>query len=240
MADRNVRNVRLMIGERVFEVRIHNPYELREDFIQRIGRILRSMGGAFNAERRRNIRIVIGERGERGDIDNIDFDIGISNRDEPREDFIQRIVEDLSIYQPFGSNDVVGPIISIAGPGINAAGPGINAAGPGINAAGPGINAAGPGINAAGRDVFDCPICFNQYSNDIRPTTLPCGHSLCMIDAAQIHICPLCQVPFVFANQRMSVSLRDASLACVPGPHGGRRKYSRKTKRRRKRSRRRR
>jgi hypothetical protein len=90
--------------------------------------------------------------------------------------------------------------------------------------------------------AFECPICFNQYSNDIQPTTLPCGHSLCMTDAAHVNLrCPICRAPFILANQRTSVSLRDASLACAPGPHGGsRRKYSRKTKRHRKRSRRRR
>ena len=233
------RNVRLMIADREFEVQIQNPYELRVDFIQRIGRILRSMGGAFNAERRRNIRIVIGDMRDRdrGDIDNIDFVIGIPDRNEPREDFIQRIVEDLSTYQPFGSNDVVGPIVNVD-PGVNVAGPRVNAV--------PGVNVAGPNVSVLPSDVcraaFECPICFNQYSNDRQPTTLPCGHSLCMIDAASVNSrCPICRVPFVLANQRMSISLRDASIACSPGAHGGahtRRRH--KTKRRRKRSKRRR
>ena len=269
------RNVSLLVGDQRFLVPIHNPNETREDFIQRIGRILRSQGGAFNAERRRNIRIVIGDIGDRnrGNIDNIDFDVGISNRNEPREDFIQRIVEYLSTYHEFGSNNVVGPIVNVD-PGVNAGTPldvyytnsGVNVGAPGgigrlnlnsgprvnlrpprVNVAVPGVN-SGPGVNVsvnpsdACRAAFNCPICLYQYSDDIQPTTLPCGHSLCITDASHVNsICPICRSPFVFANQRMSISLRDASIACSPGAHGGahtRRRH--KTKRRRQRSKRRR
>ena len=93
-------------------------------------------------------------------------------------------------------------------------------------------NVAPAGPTEACRMAFECPVCFEQYSNDIRPTTLPCGHSLCMNDAQQLDRCPTCQVPFVFANQTMSISLRDASLACAPSHAGGRRRRSTKKHRR--------
>ena len=93
------------------------------------------------------------------------------------------------------------------------------------------------------RRAFECPVCMERYSDNIRPTTLPCGHSLCMIcmtDPQPLVSCPTCQAEFNFASQRLSVSLRDASLACAPGQRGGRRRRRRSTKRRCRSSRRRR
>ena len=202
------RNVRLMIGDKIFELRNQKPNELRADFIWRINAILSNMGGAFNAEPSKNIRIVVGKIGEEN---YKDFVIGIPTRGMSRENFIKRLVEDLSNFASADVNDLSN------------------------------INVASD-LSPECRAAFNCPICLYQYSDDIQPTTLPCGHSLCITDASHVNsICPICRSPFVFANQRMSISLRDASIACSPGAHGGahtRRRH--KTKRRRQRSKRRR
>ena len=30
-------------------------------------------------------------------------------------------------------------------------------------------------------EVFECPICFNPYSELCKPMNIPCGHTLCML-----------------------------------------------------------
>jgi len=79
--------------------------------------------------------------------------------------------------------------------------------------------------------ALECPVCMQKYSNYRQPTTLPCGHSLCMNDAARVNsICPICRAPFNLVNQQITISLRDASLACAPGPDRGGRRRRHKTK----------
>ena len=220
------RNIRVVIGNRTFEVRIQNPNASREGFIQRIINVLSNIGPLVNAvgpaAPNGNIRVMIGDRS---------FDLIIQNPNESREGVIQRIRN----------------VLANLDPAVNAAAPlGVNA-GLGVNVVASDVNIDPPlgvniGLSAECMAAFECPICKEQYSNNRRPTTLPCGHSLCMIDAGHVNsTCPICRGPFFLANQRMSVSLMEASLTCGRAPsEGGRRRHRRLTKRRRKRSKRRR
>ena len=220
------RNIRVVIGNRTFEVRIQNPNASREGFIQRIINVLSNIGPLVNAvgpaAPNGNIRVMIGDRS---------FDLIIQNPNASREGVIQRIRN----------------VLANLDPAVNAAAPlGVNA-GLGVNVVASDVNIDPPlgvniGLSAECMAAFECPICKEQYSNNRRPTTLPCGHSLCMIDAGHVNsTCPICRGPFFLANQRMSVSLMEASLTCGRAPsEGGRRRHRRLTKRRRKRSKRRR
>jgi hypothetical protein len=200
------RNVRLMIDDRVFLIRVSETSS-RKDFIELIGRILKSSGGPVNADDSKNIKFVIGDRGDGRYQEEFKFCSPYPN--ESGENFIERLIEELT-YR-------VGPVINVVDPVINVE------------------------PSAECRTAFECPVCMRQYSNDIQPTTLPCGHSLCMTDAARVSsICPICRSPFVLVNQRLSVSLRDASVTCAPEPHAGglKRRRCQATRRRRRSNRR--
>ena len=60
----------------------------------------------------------------------------------------------------------------------------------------------------------ECPICFEKYSSDHVPCTLPCGHSFCLEHAPHIRKCPICREPCPPINElSKSVSLIEASNA---------------------------
>ena len=208
------RNVRVIVGNRSFIVRNANPIVFQEVFIQEIKNDLsRMIGPIVNA---------VGPAAPNGYlrliIDDISFDLNIQNQHDTQQEIIQKIWRILFH---------LGPIMEIDGPIMNNAVPL-----PNVNPV-PNINYPGPIGDC--REAFECPVCREQYSNDRQPTTLPCGHSLCMIDAPKINSrrCPICRAPFVFGNQRMSVSLMDASLSCATFPtEGGRLRRRCKTKRR--------
>lgn len=244
----NNRNVRVIVGNRNFIVRNANPIVFQEVFIQEIKNDLsRMIGPIVNA---------VGPAAPNGYlrliIDDISFDLNIQNQDDTQEEIIQKIWRILFHLGPIMEID--GPVINNAVPNVvpnvNNVVPNINPV-PNVNPV-PNINHVPnvnpvtnvnhvvPNINYSGpigdcREAFECPVCREEYSNDRQPTTLPCGHSLCMIDAPQINSrrCPICRSPFVFENQRMSVSLMDASLSCATFPtEGGRLRRRCKTKRR--------
>ena len=235
------RNVRVIVGNRSFIVRNANPIVFQEVFIQEIKNDLsRMIGPIVNA---------VGPAAPNGYlrliIDDISFDLNIQNQHDTQQEIIQKIRRILSHLGPFMEID--GPIMNnaVPVPNVNPV-PNINPF-PNVNPVPnvnpllnvnpvPNVNPL-PNINYSGpigdcREAFECPVCREQYSNDREPTTLPCGHSLCMIDAPQINSrrCPICRAPFVFGNQRMSVSLMDASLSCATFPTEGGRRRSRKTK----------
>ena len=238
------RNVRVIVGNRSFIVRNANPIVFQEVFIQEIKNDLsRMIGPIVNA---------VGPAAPNGYlrliIDDISFDLNIQNQHNTQQGIIQKIWRILFHLGPIMEID--GPIMNnaVPVPNVNAV-PNVNpfpVPVPNINPLlnvnpVPNVNAVPlPNINYSGpigecRAAFECPVCMEQYSNDRQPTTLPCGHSLCMIDAPQINSrrCPICRVPFVFGNQRMSVSLMNASLSCHHYPsEGGRLRRRCKTKRR--------
>jgi len=61
---------------------------------------------------------------------------------------------------------------------------------------------------------FECSICFNRFGLIHVPTTLPCGHSMCI---AHSHLlggsCPTCRRSFSASKQKPSYSLRDGAHA---------------------------
>jgi hypothetical protein len=60
---------------------------------------------------------------------------------------------------------------------------------------------------------FECPICFESYSAVNVPTTLPCGHSCCIIHAGSLSQCFACRMDIGDARSlRPSYALRDGSI----------------------------
>lgn len=67
---------------------------------------------------------------------------------------------------------------------------------------------------AASDGTFTCPVCFEGYSDRVKPTTLPCGHSLCLGDAKKLdpRQCPICSQSFSRANLTPSFSLLESAM----------------------------
>lgn len=60
----------------------------------------------------------------------------------------------------------------------------------------------------------ECPICFEKYSSNHVPCTLPCGHSFCLEHAPHVRKCPICREPCPPINElSKSVALIEASNA---------------------------
>ena len=63
---------------------------------------------------------------------------------------------------------------------------------------------------------FECIVCFNVYSEQYLPTTLPCGHSLCISHLKQLKRkeCPLCTQHFSCSRKDMKTTyaLLEASI----------------------------
>jgi hypothetical protein len=65
----------------------------------------------------------------------------------------------------------------------------------------------------AGINPFECPICFESYSAINVPTTLPCGHSCCIIHAGNLSQCFACRMDIVdVSSLRPSYALRDGAI----------------------------
>lgn len=63
---------------------------------------------------------------------------------------------------------------------------------------------------------LECPICFKCYA-EVDPTTFPCGHSCCMIDAKKLKKCCLCNAFIPPPNAHsISISLRDVAHSLLP------------------------
>ena len=64
----------------------------------------------------------------------------------------------------------------------------------------------------------ECPVCMRLYS-EVNPTTLLCGHSLCVSDAMSLRKCPICkeeiQDGFRYA---VSYTIKDTAHALFPSP----------------------
>lgn len=41
-------------------------------------------------------------------------------------------------------------------------------------------------------ELHECPVCLRLYS-EVDPTTLPCGHTLCVANAKELKQCPVCK-----------------------------------------------
>ena len=63
---------------------------------------------------------------------------------------------------------------------------------------------------------FECIVCYNVYSEQYLPTTLPCGHSLCISHLKQLKRkeCPLCTQHFSCSRKDMkpTYALLEASI----------------------------
>jgi hypothetical protein len=68
-------------------------------------------------------------------------------------------------------------------------------------------------MEISGINPFECPICFESYSAVNVPTTLPCGHSCCIIHAGSLSQCFACRMDIGDARSlRPSYALRDGSI----------------------------
>ncbi|UJR28573.1 hypothetical protein I4U23_009806 [Adineta vaga] len=60
-----------------------------------------------------------------------------------------------------------------------------------------------------------CPICFEDYSREHRPTTFTCGHSTCIdhtIGTRRLQNCPICRQPLGYSREyHISYNLEEAS-----------------------------
>jgi hypothetical protein len=60
---------------------------------------------------------------------------------------------------------------------------------------------------------FECPICFEEYGFDNIPTTLPCGHSLCIAHVVSLPNCVICRARVPAAESlHPSYALRDGAV----------------------------
>ena len=69
-------------------------------------------------------------------------------------------------------------------------------------------------------EVFECPICFNPYSELCKPMNIPCGHTLCMLCLQRLQkkntiTCPLCNKHFIadFAKFNINYAVLQVNTA---------------------------
>jgi hypothetical protein len=74
--------------------------------------------------------------------------------------------------------------------------------------------------------ILECPVCFDTYSREVQPTTLPCGHTLCLPCYTKIlqekmkrFVCPTCNTspvaPSLRKNDRMPFYRQVQTVAIV-------------------------
>jgi hypothetical protein len=71
----------------------------------------------------------------------------------------------------------------------------------------------GNGEAPAAISPFECPICFEEFSDQQLPTTLPCGHSCCISHMSSLTMCFACRGPIPsLRNIHPTYALRDGAM----------------------------